>query len=79
MLTAILNAQTAALAASVESLLAIKFLPEHFESQYGHLTIILSIFAFNYGVLGVYHLLVYPLLLNPLRRLSGPKVSLHPP
>lgn len=40
--------------------------------------VFLGLFSFQYAVVKVYRLFVYPYLLTPLRRLPGPKVSFTP-
>lgn len=40
--------------------------------------VFLGLFSFQYSVVKVYRLFVYPYLLTPLRRLPGPKVSFIP-
>ncbi|KAH8897658.1 cytochrome P450 [Thozetella sp. PMI_491] len=75
MLAQIFSPRGVTLLAAAESLLAIRLSPEVLGS-YSHLQLIIAIFGVNYVALGVYYGLIYPLFLNPLRHLPGPKVVL---
>lgn len=62
------------LAAIVESLLVIKLFPNYYSSQ-SHVAAVATILCVNYAFGIFFWALLYPVLLSPLRRIPGPKVS----
>ncbi|KAH7245502.1 cytochrome P450 [Fusarium tricinctum] len=68
----ILGFPSLALAAIVESFLAIKLFPEYYSNQ-SHLAAVATILAINYAFGAVFWLLLYPIVFSPLRRIPGPK------
>lgn len=70
----ILGFPSLALAAVVESFLAIKLFPEYYSTQ-SHLAAVATILAINYAFGVVFWMLLYPIVFSPLRGIPGPKVS----
>ena len=74
--------QFVTLAVAFEVLLITKFLPNHLHVEFQDtplLSVIVTIFAVNYGVLFFYYLAIYPIFVDPLRKFPGPKVQLPSP
>ncbi|SPJ73362.1 related to isotrichodermin C-15 hydroxylase (cytochrome P-450 monooxygenase CYP65A1) [Fusarium torulosum] len=68
----ILGFPSLALAAVVESFLAIKLFPEYYSTQ-SHLAAVATILAINYAFGVVFWMLLYPIVFSPLRGIPGPK------
>jgi hypothetical protein len=64
-----------ALAAAVESIVAIKLFPDSYGTT-SHRVVGISIFGANLLFWVLFWGLIYPRLLSPLRKLKGPRVSL---
>lgn len=62
------------LAATVESVVAIKLFPDYYSGT-NHLLPVALIFLANYAFGLVFWGLLYPVLFSPFRRLQGPRVS----
>jgi O-antigen/teichoic acid export membrane protein len=74
--------QIVTLAVASEVLLITKFLHKHLHFEFQDtplLSILVTVFAVNYGVLFFYYLAIYPIFVDPLRKFPGPKVPLPPP
>lgn len=61
-------------AATAQSILAIKLFPSYYSSQ-SHLVSVAVIFLANYFVGLLFWAILYPIFINPLRHIPGPKVS----
>jgi hypothetical protein len=42
------------------------------------LSIIVTVFVVNYGLFSFYNIAIYPIFVDPLRKIPGPKVSVRP-
>ncbi|CAJ0546993.1 Ff.00g016200.m01.CDS01 [Fusarium sp. VM40] len=68
----ILGFPSLALAAVVESFLAIKLFPDYYSNQ-SHLAAVATILAINYAFGALFWVVLYPIVFSPLRRIPGPK------
>lgn len=76
MLSRIMGLEGISISAVVTSLLALRFAPDILGARSG-LSLVLRICWINYGVYSIYHLVIYPFFVSPLRHLGSPKVGTH--